>query len=507
MTDQPPGVSGNEQKGTFCQKNRRWKFPKSQACCSNPNVRVPGWLGQPGTRPNKDTNAEGCGWHWMQKQVRVLSGARSLGGAKAEPFGDAGNSAAKKDTRGTVHGSEHNRRETVFLVPFLRTFPASETRAPLPLKQHQQRHYKLNRSKVFSVLKKLNLLAQRRLSDHHAEPNLSNGRPLTTPRRAERPTNPIRLKPFTSPQTSPSPKEASTLPDSPLTQDAATQKGPARLSTQLASTTNFYPKNNHTQAKRDKSATSASKTAPTTPTTVSRIKSVAVKLEPPRHKDASPITHAEPKSFQSNAITTFAPDNHLSRRGTFRSTSFRFSKGETALHPSLILPSPKDSPPPFPDSPLTQRRLAPGLARLSNTNTASTTKFLPKEQSGSLVRHGHCTAPPPPPPPENQQKKKLVDMCADVRRLPILEALYIKDINPKLSVQANDQQALPSMNRTKANNSLLTEKQSEESTTNKRRPLTETKINEKQKLSANQRRPLGCAAARLNQQIALHSTA
>ncbi|KAG0727797.1 hypothetical protein GWK47_033881 [Chionoecetes opilio] len=89
-------------------------------------------------------------------------------------------------------------------------------------------------------------------------------------------------------------------------------------------------------------------------------------------------------------------------------------------------------------------------------------------------------------------------MCADVRRLPILEALYIKDINPKLNVQANDLQALPSMKRTKSNNSLLTEKQSEESTTNKRRPLTETKINEKQKLSTNQRRPLTRAAARLH---------
>ncbi|KAG0728483.1 hypothetical protein GWK47_032361 [Chionoecetes opilio] len=77
-----------------------------------------------------------------------------------------------------------------------------------------------------------------------------------------------------------------------------------------------------------------------------------------------------------------------------------------------------------------------------------------------------------------EENTELVDMCADVRRLPILEALYIKDINPKFNVQANDLQALPSMKRTKANNSLLTEKQSEESTTNKRRPLTETKINE-----------------------------
>ena len=39
------------------------------------------------------------------------------------------------------------------------------------------------------------------------------------------------------------------------------------------------------------------------------------------------------------------------------------------------------------------------------------------------------------------------DMCTDVRRLPILEALYIKDLNPKLKVQANDLQVLPSMRR------------------------------------------------------------
>ncbi|KAG0713033.1 hypothetical protein GWK47_017127 [Chionoecetes opilio] len=74
-----------------------------------------------------------------------------------------------------------------------------------------------------------------------------------------------------------------------------------------------------------------------------------------------------------------------------------------------------------------------------------------------------------------EENTALVDMCADVRRLPILEALYIKEINPKLNVQANDLQALPSMKRTRANNSLLTEKQSEDQTTNKRLPLTETR--------------------------------
>ncbi|KAG0721961.1 hypothetical protein GWK47_045373 [Chionoecetes opilio] len=47
-----------------------------------------------------------------------------------------------------------------------------------------------------------------------------------------------------------------------------------------------------------------------------------------------------------------------------------------------------------------------------------------------------------------EENTELVDICADVRRLPILEALYIKDINPKLNVQAYDLQALPSMKRT-----------------------------------------------------------
>ncbi|KAG0712243.1 hypothetical protein GWK47_018917 [Chionoecetes opilio] len=34
-----------------------------------------------------------------------------------------------------------------------------------------------------------------------------------------------------------------------------------------------------------------------------------------------------------------------------------------------------------------------------------------------------------------EENTELVDMCADVRRLPILEALYIKENNPKLNVQ------------------------------------------------------------------------
>ena len=74
-----------------------------------------------------------------------------------------------------------------------------------------------------------------------------------------------------------------------------------------------------------------------------------------------------------------------------------------------------------------------------------------------------------------EENTELVDMCADVRRLPILEALYIKEINPKPNVQANDLQALPSMKRKKENNSLLTEKRSEDQTTNQRHPLKKTR--------------------------------
>ncbi|KAG0723756.1 hypothetical protein GWK47_041993 [Chionoecetes opilio] len=82
-------------------------------------------------------------------------------------------------------------------------------------------------------------------------------------------------------------------------------------------------------------------------------------------------------------------------------------------------------------------------------------------------------------------------------RLPILETLYIKEINPKLNVQANDLQALPSMKRTKANNSLLTEKQSEESTANKRLPLTETRSRSYLPISAATR-PRGRQTSSIN---------
>ncbi|KAG0710524.1 hypothetical protein GWK47_022640 [Chionoecetes opilio] len=74
-----------------------------------------------------------------------------------------------------------------------------------------------------------------------------------------------------------------------------------------------------------------------------------------------------------------------------------------------------------------------------------------------------------------EENTEMVDMCADVRRLPILEALYIKDINPKLNVQTYELQALPSMRRKKGSDIQPTETQSKEeqkSSTNERRPLT-----------------------------------
>ncbi|KAG0726379.1 hypothetical protein GWK47_036721 [Chionoecetes opilio] len=84
----------------------------------------------------------------------------------------------------------------------------------------------------------------------------------------------------------------------------------------------------------------------------------------------------------------------------------------------------------------------------------------------------------------------MVEMCADVRRLPISEALYIKYINPKLNVQAHDLQALPSMRRKKVSDIQPSETQSKE----------------KQKSSTNQRRPPTLEAARLLLKIDGHVT-
>ncbi|KAG0712496.1 hypothetical protein GWK47_018353 [Chionoecetes opilio] len=74
-----------------------------------------------------------------------------------------------------------------------------------------------------------------------------------------------------------------------------------------------------------------------------------------------------------------------------------------------------------------------------------------------------------------EENAEMFDVCADVRRPPILEALYIKDINPKLNVQAYDLQALPSMRRKKGSDIQPAETQNKEeqkSSTNERRPFT-----------------------------------
>ena len=46
------------------------------------------------------------------------------------------------------------------------------------------------------------------------------------------------------------------------------------------------------------------------------------------------------------------------------------------------------------------------------------------------------------------ENTEIIDCCTDPRRLPILEALYIKELKPSLNAQHTDLQALPSMRRT-----------------------------------------------------------
>ena len=47
-----------------------------------------------------------------------------------------------------------------------------------------------------------------------------------------------------------------------------------------------------------------------------------------------------------------------------------------------------------------------------------------------------------------EENTEIINMCKNDRRLPILEALFIKNTNPSLNCQATDLQALPSMRRT-----------------------------------------------------------
>ena len=52
---------------------------------------------------------------------------------------------------------------------------------------------------------------------------------------------------------------------------------------------------------------------------------------------------------------------------------------------------------------------------------------------------------------ELEHNTEILASCNDVRRLPILEALYIKELSPNINIQAIDLQALPSMKRTLSN--------------------------------------------------------
>ena len=46
-----------------------------------------------------------------------------------------------------------------------------------------------------------------------------------------------------------------------------------------------------------------------------------------------------------------------------------------------------------------------------------------------------------------EENTEIIDGCNDGRRLSILEALHIKENNPRLNIQAEDLQALPSMKK------------------------------------------------------------
>ncbi|XP_076056346.1 uncharacterized protein LOC143034295 [Oratosquilla oratoria] len=48
------------------------------------------------------------------------------------------------------------------------------------------------------------------------------------------------------------------------------------------------------------------------------------------------------------------------------------------------------------------------------------------------------------------ENTEIITTCPDTRRLPILEALYIKELNPNLNIQSSDLQALPSIRRNTA---------------------------------------------------------
>ena len=46
-----------------------------------------------------------------------------------------------------------------------------------------------------------------------------------------------------------------------------------------------------------------------------------------------------------------------------------------------------------------------------------------------------------------EENTEIIAMCNDKRRLEIIEALFIKELNPNLNCQKTDLQALPSMKK------------------------------------------------------------
>ena len=55
-----------------------------------------------------------------------------------------------------------------------------------------------------------------------------------------------------------------------------------------------------------------------------------------------------------------------------------------------------------------------------------------------------------------EENTEIIDRCPDRQRLCILEALHIKEENPKLNIQAEDLQALPSMKKMKQKHEAAT---------------------------------------------------
>ena len=69
-----------------------------------------------------------------------------------------------------------------------------------------------------------------------------------------------------------------------------------------------------------------------------------------------------------------------------------------------------------------------------------------------------------------EENTEVIDRCPDGRRLGILEALHIKEDNPKLNIQSEDLQALPSMKKTRHKSEAASPPSDEEIPANQLRP-------------------------------------